>query len=709
MPVVGEGTYGCVHKPSLKCNTTRKINYTNKISKLMTKKAADEEIKEYSKINKLDKTSKHYLGMPLKCLVENNKESFNEIKQCKKSSKFLENKDKLRLLVMEDGGLNLSDIFNNEFLNYSVEEKIHTCELIFIFLYDIFSSLKFFTKEQVYHRDIKLENIVFNRNERKMSIIDFGFMDSKNNLIKQAISDKYNLGVVWWSLAPYSLFINKNDFVEANILQSNPNLVNKFMLDNKLYNGDQINYFFKRITSKNNIDKTLLRNTLLSQLKNTISYLKKTSHTQFLNEAFPALDVHNLGMVLLELIGYTKEYINNPEFMNELKSLGMSMINFDVYNHITIKQASIKYESILKKSGLLNKNKYWIRDDKVFKIDRNIYKSKKNKEEDYPVDMIFNVFDKKFRHQTRDKEKRKKIYKTYVKKFSTSDKAQTRKNTKVSPAKTKAQTIKNTKISPIKTRSQTKKNIKISPIKTRSQTQKKVVRFVTSIKDGTTKQLKIPTKSRIEPKELTREETKNLRKILKDIKTPTNNISQSRQTNQSQSRQTNVSQSRQTNVSQSRQTNQSQSRQTNVSQSRQTNQSQIKRTNASYALPIGHYINPKTGNLNKLPAGKMISKITGNLINIPVGKNVDLKTGELYDLSPGKKVGKTGKVITLKQTEYLNHKTGRINKLKPGTTYNKTIKKVVSICEPEEKYNPKTKKCESIYGTRPLSSKLRLK
>ena len=105
----------------------------------------------------------------------------------------------------------------------------------------------------------------------------------------------------------------------------------------------------------------------------------------------------------------------------------------------------------------------------------------------------------------------------------------------------------------------------------------------------------------------------------------------------------------------------------------------------------------------------MISKVTGNLINIPAGKNINLKTGDLYDLSPGKKVGKSGKVLMLKDNEYLNPKTGRINKLKPGTTYNKTIKKVVSICGPEEQYNKKSKRCESIYGTRPLSSSLRFK
>ena len=47
--VIGEGTYGCVHKPSLKCKKKR-INYDNKISKVMKTKEANIELKEYKNI-----------------------------------------------------------------------------------------------------------------------------------------------------------------------------------------------------------------------------------------------------------------------------------------------------------------------------------------------------------------------------------------------------------------------------------------------------------------------------------------------------------------------------------------------------------------------------------------------------------------------------------------------------------------------------------
>ena len=44
---IGEGTYGCVHKPSLKCEDNKIIsNYNDKISKIMKNKHAQIEMKE---------------------------------------------------------------------------------------------------------------------------------------------------------------------------------------------------------------------------------------------------------------------------------------------------------------------------------------------------------------------------------------------------------------------------------------------------------------------------------------------------------------------------------------------------------------------------------------------------------------------------------------------------------------------------------------
>ena len=44
---VGEGSYGCVHNPPLKCKNKPYNSDTNKVSKILTRKNANSELKEF--------------------------------------------------------------------------------------------------------------------------------------------------------------------------------------------------------------------------------------------------------------------------------------------------------------------------------------------------------------------------------------------------------------------------------------------------------------------------------------------------------------------------------------------------------------------------------------------------------------------------------------------------------------------------------------
>ena len=90
MPVVGEGSFGCVHSPSLKCKTKRNINYDNKVSKLLTDKDAKDELKELSLFKEIDKLEEHYLGYPRKCKPMDDEETKQEINKCSDGKKFIE-------------------------------------------------------------------------------------------------------------------------------------------------------------------------------------------------------------------------------------------------------------------------------------------------------------------------------------------------------------------------------------------------------------------------------------------------------------------------------------------------------------------------------------------------------------------------------------------------------------------------------------------
>ena len=69
--VIGEGSYGCVHKPSLACKNKPNLSYKNKVSKVLRKKSAKDELKEYNNVNKADKKKDFYLGKPVSCDIAN--------------------------------------------------------------------------------------------------------------------------------------------------------------------------------------------------------------------------------------------------------------------------------------------------------------------------------------------------------------------------------------------------------------------------------------------------------------------------------------------------------------------------------------------------------------------------------------------------------------------------------------------------------------
>ena len=108
--VIGEGTYGCVHHPSLLCKGSDKRDIEN-VSKLMKNKAALTELKEYVVIDNIDKNKEFYLGKPEKCKLGSQKENKEAIQKCSIKNDVLYKKkyDNYSLLLMKNGGMNLVD------------------------------------------------------------------------------------------------------------------------------------------------------------------------------------------------------------------------------------------------------------------------------------------------------------------------------------------------------------------------------------------------------------------------------------------------------------------------------------------------------------------------------------------------------------------------------------------------------------------------
>lgn len=212
--VVGEGTYGCVLKPPLKCDETSYLvnqDYVNKISKIMSREHAINERDEYSTINNIEGLEKYAITGPLMCkpLLDN---KFNtSVKKCNTSivkNTFKRDKNDLRMLLLEDGGINIYDHVTKVFALQSLDEK----KVFLTSLIKLFDGLLFFQSNEIMHRDIKLANMVYNVNNGKAKYIDFGLMTNFKRFAKRCNTNTERLGISHSYYAPENSCSNKYSF-----------------------------------------------------------------------------------------------------------------------------------------------------------------------------------------------------------------------------------------------------------------------------------------------------------------------------------------------------------------------------------------------------------------------------------------------------------------------------------------------------------------
>ena len=101
---VGQGTYGCVFKPSLPCEEDID-SYENKVSKLMYNIYANNELMLYNDLNNIEGLDKYAITQPIKCSPKDSNEVKSSIKQCYKGKNY--NTENFSILIYEDGGKNL--------------------------------------------------------------------------------------------------------------------------------------------------------------------------------------------------------------------------------------------------------------------------------------------------------------------------------------------------------------------------------------------------------------------------------------------------------------------------------------------------------------------------------------------------------------------------------------------------------------------------
>jgi len=216
--IIGYGTYGCVTKPSLKCNNsistskTKKNLYKNKVSKLMKHEDAINELREMETVATVKNIKKYIVKVPYICKPEQNNDYYTIAKKCGNVNKRIKNTyrdepDKLRLLLLEDGGINLTDVLS---LINTFSETDVKCFLTSIL--KLIQGVKFFLKNNIIHRDIKLDNIVYNISTGEIKFIDFGLVTYYDTFIQESMESKNTFAQSWLYYPKEFSCINKDDY-----------------------------------------------------------------------------------------------------------------------------------------------------------------------------------------------------------------------------------------------------------------------------------------------------------------------------------------------------------------------------------------------------------------------------------------------------------------------------------------------------------------
>ena len=362
--IIGEGKYGCVLKPSLKCRKTKKsFHYKNKISKIMKTSESATEMVEYDIMKRIDPSHQYYLGYPTKCSPKKTEMAKKSVKKCEH---FSEKKlDEYDLLVMEYGGLNIKQFahwVDKQSSNNSSKKYQKIMKDFWLECRRMFDGVLLLKKNGVLHNDLKPQNIVYDMKKKRTNFIDFGLTLFSKDVRKMCEESKYYNDSLHWSYPPEIILTNKDKFnkiTEGEKSHTQFSLREKefkdFVKDVEDDQDGHINYFME-VTEKSfgypleSETESPLLDMVKQHIEDFHTFLYKEidehSYDDFMNAFINTMDVYGLGVSLIYLLHRTADLI--PETVaKQLNALFLRMLHFNVFQRIGPEEAKQEFETII--------------------------------------------------------------------------------------------------------------------------------------------------------------------------------------------------------------------------------------------------------------------------------------------------------------------------------------------------------------------------
>lgn len=372
MPLIAQGSYGCVYKPSLKCSK-KKVDYNNKVSKLISK--YDNEDEEYIKISEIDKNAHYYLGKPEVCNVKA-EDFYTEVlaSNCNLINDSENSKD-FKLLITKYGGLDLKRLNYKEYLMSGNTPQLQF-DLFWLNVYHLFKGIQLFVRNDLSHHDLKPDNILFNPKTYRFNFIDFGLMKSIYPEIKRNYGKH---SVFHWSYPPESVFI---DQIKKKNLDNLKNTLKSAFIDNKttrrITKSDSgsfihlLKYYTRNITNK------LTENDIDDVIHDIVDGLEeyKDNYNEMIIKVYTSFDTYALGFTLNYCVNkmYETGYISNEVYLM-MHNFFKKMYDFNIHRRIVDITILLKeYKSLLTKLGVLQRLEVTIERGEIISLEKSIKK-----------------------------------------------------------------------------------------------------------------------------------------------------------------------------------------------------------------------------------------------------------------------------------------------------------------------------------------------
>lgn len=352
--IIGEGSYGCIHKPSLKCDK-EKINYTNKVSKVFTKQNALDEYKNFEKINDIDKKEMYHTKPTTLCDVKDTNKNKNAISKCNNYSiysKALSKIDELKLLVIDDNGINLEEYVSELKkmpINKTSTKKVQS---LFIEMYTTIKGVQLFIENDIVHQDLKPSNLMYDKKKDKIWFIDFGLMDKISTRIDLSKKSKNSYGTCHWSYPFEASMYNANKYNSASEKK-----IFSFILK-YFYGGYTIDE--AQVSIRDECARRIEHiKTFLSFINYNAVHLNKYFHfmkeeiltdkmeySHFIETSYKTFDIYGLGITFLYILHNLSKYITEEQSAI-WGQLFARMVEPDVNKRIQIYDLLHEYEEKL--------------------------------------------------------------------------------------------------------------------------------------------------------------------------------------------------------------------------------------------------------------------------------------------------------------------------------------------------------------------------